>query len=235
MFFLRNNQPLFDMDNPILDWHFPNNPILPGAIQCSIVSLYSKNKEIQFDVKFRKMVDGRAIAGIELVYGEDGIQLIDRLNDNLYTEFTYKLNNTKGTLVDSIITNWVPQGCDRNRDLIYHEYIFEIGQQVHTTLDLSLLCESRKLSGSVPELVFIMIETMGNLALEKSKFSDLIFYKFDDVFMDLSKISSNIRIVTKIIHQSSILTWCSEAYNVNNELVVKIGKATSVNRPRDIL
>lgn len=235
MFIIQNNWLTPDPEHDIFDFHLPGYPVVPGAISAgllhqayceqfnradSVVDIFFHHP-ITADVSFKILID---FSASELI-GSNGKALVKLTPVKLVK---------KPDLPVLEIKNKITSRLKRAPELLFHHEFVCDDALVQCLIHYENLLMDRPYLFSLKYAnYFVVLETMGNLAMElcgtKDQEEIFVFHSFKGVWFDWSRCSGELNITTYARRiGNSMIQWSSQIKNKNKELVGYVSKGLNV-------
>ncbi|NTX30330.1 hypothetical protein HT746_24975 [Burkholderia pyrrocinia] len=215
-------------ENEIYKFHFPGDPITPGA---QLVGDFFKMKPTQlrseiWKFKFRKPVR----PGKEYTFSFDSTGAKLTADDGVYFTATPREGDVER---QQFACQGVPtksSKLDRGTPFTYYKNFFELDETRWVTIDVrEILSGKPQISSFGNPTLFVITECAGNLALEGVADQRLYkFLEFNDFFFNESHESRLLQISSTILSKGSFLSWRFSAFDESGVTVASSTKAISI-------
>lgn len=239
MFVVNGDKVEVDSQSPVFDFHFPGNPIVPGALTAALMhhDYCRKNSEMirDVDILFKKPISKQDV--LTLYADKNKFCLLGK--DNCERVVMHLCNsNDKPTRKNLILTSKKRSSLvHRSKELKFHDHCF-IGDKVAScTINLDSIIKNRPyLHNQFGSKYFVVLETMANLAVELNAFENsetCLLYSIKGLWFDWTKTYGKLNVVT-FSHRinNKILGWSSQLLNEKNNIVGYVKNGLSVTAPK---
>src|SRR3989338_3558672 len=225
MFILKDNWLTPDSTHVIFDFHLPGYPVVPGAISAGrIHQTYCEefnNADSDIDIVFQQPITSDA--RLKLSISSNLSELIDS-NGKTSVRLLPTTSIKKPNII--LLSNFkkLASRITRPPELIFHHEFISNENLAECSIHYENLLLSRPYLSSLKYAsYFIVLETMGNLAMELCAINTqevFLFHSFKGVWFDWLSITGEITITTSARRiNTRIIQWSSQVKNKNHELV----------------
>jgi hypothetical protein len=235
MFTLINNYYKPKKDSAIFDFHFPNRSLVPGALSAGLLHqshILGANCPGQYvDIIFLKPITEADQFTLSLAAKKSEIKLDNKL-------CAVRLNESKYQCPIDIIPLCnqctVDSSIHRPPELIFHHAVSIQDDICQCVIHIDDLIHQRPFLYTLTYAAyFVVLETMGNLAMQSLTIPDdqlYVFHSFKGLYFDLSKISGELTITTQSKRvNGKIIKWSSHAVDKKQTVVASVQAGINVS------